>query len=112
MVYNDIISYSKAQSHAYQSWQPLRLLYLSRLQALLYISDQQGSVRGDRGMLHIKRGDRRECGPDGGDGRGLSGWEAGRPAGTVGGRTETEKIFSSSRGCAFLQRVVSGRDGG
>ena len=43
---------------------------------------------------------------------GLSGREAGRMAGTAGGQTETRKIFSVGKGCAYLWRSVPGRDRG
>ena len=98
-------------SCAYQSQQPLQLCYLPRLRSLLYISDQWGSLRGDKGTLNIKRGDRRACRSDGSNGVSIVG---GRSSIRRGGRwaKETEKRFSSGIGCASLQRGVPGREGG
>ena len=66
------------------------------LRELLYILDQQGSIGGDKGILHIKRG-KGTC-ANWKAGRAGTKCEGGRLAGRDGGRTDKNgKIYSSGR---------------
>ena len=66
------------------------------LRELLYIPDQQGSIGGDKGILHIERG-KGVC-ANWTAGRVGTKWEGGRLAGGDGGRADKNgKIYSSGR---------------